>query len=95
MMRLRRETVNNQVSRLQAGARLLLQLVRGRLQTLDSSLQALSPLAVLDRGYAICRDARGSIIKDAAALGVGDPFSVSLAKGAIDARTERVHESET
>jgi exodeoxyribonuclease VII large subunit len=48
---------------------------------------------VLDRGYAICRDARGNIVKDAAGLSVGDPFSVRLAKGTIAARAEGVHES--
>jgi exodeoxyribonuclease VII large subunit len=92
-IRFRRETLGSQFARLQAGTRLFLQSTRGKVQALDNSLQALSPLAVLDRGYAICRDAHGSIIKDAAALRVGDPFSVSLAKGTIDARTEKVHES--
>ncbi len=92
-LRLKRETLGSQISRLQAAARLFLQSTRGKVQALDSSLQALSPLAVLDRGYAICRDARGNIVKDAATLGVGDPFSVTLAKGTIDARAERIHES--
>ena len=92
-LRLKRETLGSQISRLGAAARLCLQSTRGKVRALDSSLQALSPLAVLDRGYAICRDARGNIVKDAATLGVGDPFSVTLAKGTIDARTERVQES--
>jgi exodeoxyribonuclease VII large subunit len=93
MMQLKRETVGSEFSRLQAGARLFLQSARGQVQALDNSLHALSPLAVLDRGYAICRDDRGNIVKDAAALSVGDPFSVRLAKGTIAARTEGVHES--
>jgi exodeoxyribonuclease VII large subunit len=74
MMRLKRETVGSQFSRLQAGARLFLQSARGQVQALDNSLQALSPLAVLDRGYAICRDVRGNIVKDATILQPGDSF---------------------
>jgi len=93
MMLLKRETVGSQFARLQAAARLFLQSAHGKVQALDNSLQALSPLAVLDRGYAICRDARGNIVKDAAGLSVGDPFSVRLAKGTIAARAEGVHES--
>lgn len=93
-MQLRRESVASQLARLQAGVRLSLKTASGRLQALDHSLQALNPLAVLDRGYAICRDSRGNILRDAGALQSGDFFSVRLAKGAIDARAERVHKSE-
>jgi exodeoxyribonuclease VII large subunit len=93
-MQLRRENVDRQLSGLQARARLFLQSARGKLQALDHSLQALNPLAVLDRGYAICRDARGNILRDAGTLQPGDSFSVKLARGAIDARAERVHKTE-
>ncbi|MCI0722657.1 MAG: exodeoxyribonuclease VII large subunit [Acidobacteria bacterium] len=94
MIRLRRETVGRQISRLQAAARLFLQSTGGKVQRLESSLRALSPLAVLERGYAICRDSQGNIIREATALQKGDPFSVRLAKGVIDARAEKIHESE-
>lgn len=93
IVRLKRETLSSQFSQLQAGARLFLQSARGKVRALDNSLQALSPLAVLDRGYAICRDIHGNIVKDAAALSPGDPFSVRLASGMIDGRVEEVHES--
>jgi exodeoxyribonuclease VII large subunit len=94
MIRFRRETLGSQLGRIQAAARLFLQATRGKVQALDNSLQALSPLGVLERGYAICRDAQGNIVKDASALHPGDSFSVRLARGVIDARTERVRKSE-
>ncbi len=90
MMRLKRETVGSQFSRLQAAARLFLQSARGQVQALDNSLQALSPLAVLDRGYAICRDTHGNIVKDATTLQPGDSFSVRLARGQVEGQAQRI-----
>ena len=94
MLRFRREILDGHLDRLQAAAKLYLQSSRGKVQVLSSSLRALNPLAVLDRGYAICQDAGGNIVRDAAALKVGDPFSVRLARGAVDARAEKVHDHE-
>jgi len=48
---------------------------------------------VLNRGYSICRDAEGTILRDAARLQAGDPFSVTLSKGNIAARAERIETS--
>jgi len=90
MVRLKRETVSSQFSRLQAAARLTLQSARGRVQALDNSLQAMSPLAVLDRGYAICRDIHGNIVKDAATFQPGDSFSVRLARGQVVGRAQKI-----
>jgi exodeoxyribonuclease VII large subunit len=63
-------------------------------QALDNSLQALSPLAVLDRGYAICRDVRGNIVKDATILQPGDSFSVRLAKGQVEGGRKKIQAAE-
>jgi len=93
VIRLRRENVSRQFSQLQVGTQLVLQSTSGKFNALNSTLRALSPLAVLDRGYAICRDARGTIVKDAMALKLGDPISVSLSKGSIDAHVEGLRES--
>ena len=90
MIRLKRETVGSQFARLQAAARLFLQSARGQVQALDNSLQALSPLAVLDRGYAICRDTHGNIVKDATTLQPGDSFSVRLARGQVEGQAQSI-----
>jgi exodeoxyribonuclease VII large subunit len=95
VIRFRREALNSQLGRLQARIQLFLQSVKGRTEALEGALQALSPLAVLDRGYSICRDGQGNVLKDARSLQVGDPFSVRLAKGSVDGRAEELHPSET
>jgi exodeoxyribonuclease VII large subunit len=95
VIRFKREALNSQLRRLQARLQLFLQSIKGRTETLEGALQALSPLAVLDRGYAICRDGQGNVLKDARSLDVGDPFSVRLAKGSVDGRVEELHPPET
>src|SRR5207247_1344309 len=48
-------------------------------------LQSLSPLAVLDRGYAICLDpVDGRVIRGSDEVGTGDGVEVRLARGALD-----------
>ena len=60
-----------------------------RARQLAGRLDALSPLAVLGRGYAVCwNDARTSIIRSAAAVAPGDAVRVTLAEGELRARVE-------
>ena len=57
----------------------------GRLRGAAARLEALSPLAVLARGYAVCwNDARTAVIRDAAGVAVGDRVRVTLAHGELD-----------
>jgi exodeoxyribonuclease VII large subunit len=56
-----------------------------RLERMDTALQALSPLAILDRGYAFVFDGSGKLLKDASRVKAGDEISATLAKGMIDA----------
>jgi exodeoxyribonuclease VII large subunit len=58
---------------------------RLRSERLETALQSLSPLAILDRGYALVFDANGKLLKDADAVKVGDEISARLAHGQIDA----------
>ena len=52
-------------------------------------LQALSPLAVLQRGYSITRRVDdGSVIRDATTLVAGDPLRVTFARGTARVRVE-------
>jgi exodeoxyribonuclease VII large subunit len=67
---------------------------RHRLEATAATLQAVSPLSVLSRGYAIAfsRTKRGrKPILDSAVVGVGDPIEVQLKKGrlncTVDSRT--------
>jgi exodeoxyribonuclease VII large subunit len=61
-----------------------------RVRQLAGRLDALSPLAVLGRGYAVCwNDARTSIIRSASAVEPGDGVRVTLADGELACRVER------
>jgi exodeoxyribonuclease VII large subunit len=56
-----------------------------RLDRATSRLRALSPLAVLDRGYAIVFNAEGAIVRDPAATPPGSRISARLAAGVLTA----------
>lgn len=55
-----------------------------------ASLDALSPLAVLKRGYAIAEDVDGKLLRDAESVKVGDAVKVRLEKGRLVTRVEEV-----
>ena len=63
---------------------------RERLALAAASLDALSPLGVLQRGYAIAQDASGKLVRDAGSVSVGDEVTVRLAKGKLGTRIERI-----
>ncbi len=64
---------------------------RHRLARLAAKLEALSPLAVLARGYALAFPlGEAAPLRDAGAVRPGDPIEVRLAEGAIVARVEEV-----
>ena len=86
----KQQVLRHQMERVQGRARLILQTLRGRVDALEVSLEALNPLAVLDRGYAVCRDSRGKILKDSRELRAGDHFTVRLSKGGIDGLAEKI-----
>jgi exodeoxyribonuclease VII large subunit len=74
----------------EADGSLLAQTVRirhkadGRLRGAAARLDALSPLAVLGRGYAVCWNAdRTAIIRDASAVAPGERVHVKLANGEL------------
>ena len=58
---------------------------RVRSERLQTALESLSPLAILERGYALVFDSKGNLLKDAQALNVGDEISARLAHGQLQA----------
>lgn len=55
---------------------------------LDARLNALSPLAVLERGYALVHDESGRVVRDAAQLEVGTVVSTRVSIGSFVSRVE-------
>ena len=47
-------------------------------------MDALSPLAILQRGFALCRDERGAVVKISSAVSPGNKVRVTLASGELD-----------
>ncbi len=64
---------------------------QSRLERLAGSLEALSPVAILERGYALVFDGSGKLIKDAGAVAAGDEISARLARGEIRAVVKNSH----
>ena len=67
--------------RLDSAASARLNREKQRFSSLAAKLDALSPLKVLGRGYAIALDAGGRAVKDAGQLTAGDRLSLRLSKG--------------
>jgi exodeoxyribonuclease VII large subunit len=76
-----------------SGIRARLHRERARLELAVGKIDALSPLAILKRGFAVCRDAQGIIVKNAVVVSIGDKVQVTLAAGELDCRVETVKQS--
>ncbi|MEH6625868.1 MAG: exodeoxyribonuclease VII large subunit [Motiliproteus sp.] len=69
--------------RLQQGIQQLLEKRRLQLATQSHGLHAVSPLATLDRGYAIVTDQQGRVIQEANTQNIGQQIQARLAKGSL------------
>jgi exodeoxyribonuclease VII large subunit len=61
---------------------------RARLEPLSSQLAQLSPVRILDRGYAIVHDNSGRVVKDAAEVASGTALRIRRAKGVLAAEAK-------
>ena len=62
---------------------------RGRAEQLAAHLSQLSPLRILERGYAIVTTPEGAIVKRSAEAPPGSEIRVRLAEGRLAARVEK------
>jgi len=87
-----RNHLNRLFERLELASRLLIDKKRSLLSANSRRLDAVSPLRVLERGYAVVIDARdGRAVTDASVVEVGDELNIRLGRGRLRARTtERV-----
>ena len=84
-----RQELNARTAALRGTFRTVLLQQRARLDQFSARLQDLSPLAILERGYALVFDASGKLVKDAAKVRVGAEISARLAKGEITATVKK------
>jgi exodeoxyribonuclease VII large subunit len=75
-------------SRLSTGIERSLVVKRQRLDRLRLQLEERSPLRVLERGYAICYDAAGNVVRAADEVPVGDLIRVQLSRGRLGAQVK-------
>lgn len=78
------------VARRDAALQAMLEKRRAGLARVGAQMAALSPLAVLDRGYAMVRAAEGVIVRDAAQVAPKQRLQVRLARGELDVIVEEV-----
>src|SRR5205807_6830951 len=69
-----------------AATRNLLLQKKVRVERMVTALETLSPLAILERGYALVLDSSGKLVKDAAGVEIGQEVSARLARGEIRAK---------
>ncbi|CDC70885.1 MULTISPECIES: exodeoxyribonuclease VII large subunit [environmental samples] len=67
---------------------------RQRFSALAAALDAMSPLKVLGRGYAVARSQDGTILKSGREVAPGDRVSVTLSEGGFDAVVDRSYTKE-
>ncbi len=90
-----RQQLDAQLGNLAAATRHRLLESRSALERQTASLEALSPVAILNRGYALVFDAKGALVKDATQLETGQELSARLARGRVRARVTATESSES
>jgi len=75
---------------LDRSAERLLHTSAAALSSLDARLHSLSPLSVLDRGYALVLSTDGALVRSSAQLTAGDVLATRLADGSFTSRVESI-----
>jgi len=65
---------------------------RSRLNQVHARLEALSPLSILDRGYALVYDADGNLLRNVAQVNTGETIRARVAKGELTATVETIRQ---
>lgn len=86
--RLLNERLERYYDRLGIGMQRVVGHTKARLTLAESQLDALSPLRVLERGYAVARLPGGQVVKNALDLPSGQLFTLRISDGEVIARAE-------
>src|ERR1700678_1402696 len=83
-----RGEMENAVAAMSAAMRNHLLLKKLRLERMGRALETLSPLAILERGYALVFNSAGQLVKDAPEVTLGEKFPPRLSSGEIRATVQ-------
>jgi exodeoxyribonuclease VII large subunit len=75
--------IDSHTAALAAAMRRFLLMRRAGWERTAARLEEMSPLKILNRGYALVFDSTGKLVKDAAQVSVGDEISARLSRGTI------------
>jgi exodeoxyribonuclease VII large subunit len=89
-----RQQLDAQLANLAAATHTRLLESRGSLERWTASLEALSPVAILNRGYALVFDGEGRLLKDASQVKAGDEITARLARGRVRSRVTATDDTE-
>ena len=89
----RRSRLDDDVLLLRNAGTRLLRPYEHRLAQAAGTLEALSPLKVLSRGYALVRDEDGHVVNTADALAIGDEVDMLLGAGSARAKITEIGQS--
>ena len=84
-----RRELDVKVGGMLSATRTLLLRSGARLNQLSGRLEALSPVAILERGYALVFDSSGNLVKSSSRLKAGEEITARLAKGTITAKVTK------
>ncbi|MEY4323666.1 MAG: hypothetical protein RL410_1447, partial [Actinomycetota bacterium] len=84
----------HQQSEMTATVRLRIEREQGAIARARGQLAALSPFAVLNRGYALATAADGSVIRDASTVSVGDQLTIRLNRGSVVTTAQTINPAE-
>ncbi len=84
-----RERLNSRGNRLDRSLERTLRETAARLSSLDAQLHSLSPLAVLERGYALVLGANGALIRSSKQVATGDRVTTRLSDGEFTSQVEK------
>ena len=86
----RRMTLLSLAGRMEQEMKLTLTDKRGKFASLAASLEALSPLSVIARGYSAVFDDAGNVVKSVEQLSPGDRFTFRTVDGSVVGETVEI-----
>jgi exodeoxyribonuclease VII large subunit len=89
MYQAQKDSLSNYGTRLNQAIKLLYQKTLGRSQQAKASLEALSPFAVIQRGYALATTAAGKVVHSVHDVDVGELITTRLKDGTFTSEVKK------